>query len=71
MVSGGSYRVRILNSGGTLVFDQTWASQPAGSCQAAISLSGFAPGIYYYQLQLNYDDGSSESQPAKTLVIVP
>ena len=68
MVHAGNVRIRIHNEAGALV-DTIQEDKPAGFQASQVSVGKFAQGVYFYLLNMNYDDGSKESQPAHKFVV--
>ena len=69
MEGPGTARVKVLNAAGQFVSENS-ASFGAGAAVLPLDISGFAQGIYYYQVEISYADGSSKSLPLKTFVAV-
>jgi hypothetical protein len=68
MAQSGSVRIRIHNEVGALV-DTIEEDKPAGFQASLVSVGKFAQGVYFYLLNMSYDDGSKESQPAHKFVV--
>ncbi len=69
MVGSGHMYLRIYNLAGELAatFDDV---KPAGQQTSFLNLSGFAQGVYFYILQIQYDSGVwDKQQPRKFIVL--
>jgi hypothetical protein len=65
----GRARVRILNASGQLLSENS-AGFGAGPAELVFDVKGFAQGVYYYQVNMDYDDGSTEILALKSFVVL-
>jgi hypothetical protein len=69
MVQSGSVRIRIYNESGRLV--DTITDTKSSSLQTSpVSVGKFAPGVYFYLINMAYDDGSKETQAKRKFVVL-
>jgi hypothetical protein len=69
MAEAGMMRLKVWNQNGE-VSSEINDHKPAGVQATPFSLSGFAPGVYFYRVTLEYDSGKTEQlKPGKFAVI--
>jgi hypothetical protein len=60
MAKPGKVTIRVWNEGAGLV-DEVRETKPAGSQISELLTGRYAPGVYYYQVKMDYDSGESEN----------
>jgi hypothetical protein len=68
MTGGGDAKVRILNSGGSLLSEVSQRFS-GGPSQLTVDISGYAFGIFYYQISIHYDNGRDETLPVAAFAV--
>jgi hypothetical protein len=69
MSQAGSATLKVLNSAGMLVSQNSQAFG-AGPAVLPLDISAYAQGVYYYEVQISYSDGSSQNLALSTFVVV-
>jgi hypothetical protein len=70
MEEAGRMECRIWNSNGELT-SKLVSQAGGGDGTAALDLSKYVPGVYFYSVLFTYDSGKVGRSPAKTFVVVP
>jgi hypothetical protein len=69
MAISGVVDVKVYSVAGTLV-QVVHDAKPAGGQTSVVDVSRLASGVYFYRLNLRYDDGDAEDQlPRKFMVL--
>lgn len=69
MAESGTLDLQLWNQNGERISEIT-DRKPAGPQATSFSLTGFAPGIYYYLATLNYDSGMSERLKMEKFAVI-
>ena len=69
MAEQGKVELRIWNEKAELV-DAVTDSKPAGVQTTPFTIAGFATGVYFYSVALNYDSGKSTMISPKKFVVI-
>jgi hypothetical protein len=69
MLFAGNVEIRIYNQIGNLV-DTIKDSKDAGWQSDEVSVSRFAPGVYYYVLTMQYGTGAKETDAPRGFVVL-
>jgi hypothetical protein len=59
MAASGKVKIQVWNENAGLV-DEVSETKPAGSQISTLLTGRYAPGVYFYQVSMDYDSGSSE-----------
>ncbi len=70
MKESGTMKLTVWDAGGNLVSDLQ-VSKPAGTQTYALDTSGYAPGNYFYRVELDYNSGAVETFPVEKFSVLP
>ena len=68
MAESGRARIKVWNAWGNL--GASWTDPKTSGLQSStLDVSGFAPGHYFYRIELDYDSGKSETFKTQVLAV--
>lgn len=68
MGENGTVEIRVFNAVGQWVSSKR-ETKPSGPQTSSLDLSGFAPGVYLYQIRFSYDSGGTGSLPVGKFMV--
>ncbi len=68
MANSGTVKIRIFNAIGQLVCTQQ-ETKSAGAQTSTLNFAGYAPGVYLYLINMNYDSGGADSVPVSKFLV--
>jgi hypothetical protein len=68
MAENGKAFIRVWNASGVIV-GSLQEVKPAGQQVSVMNVQSFAPGHYFYQVDLKYDSGREDRSSAKVLAV--
>lgn len=69
MAKPGTARIRLFQASGDQVGRASFVNGGSGTMRSPLDLRAYAPGIYFYILELAYDDGNKEKLPLRKFIV--